>query len=314
MERESRNRYADAECARIASFQFGIISRRQALARGMTPQMLRHRIGTRRWEKLLPSVYRIAGASSSPQQSLMAACEWGGPGTVAFSRSAAAAWELHGGRWYPPEIASLRYLRPQDTGIILHRKRSLNVGDVTMLGPLPVTTVGRTLIDLSASVDERTLEIALDQALRSGRVSLQSLTRRLEELAAKRLPGVKLLCELVEGRDPAGGGTDSELETLVHRWLRKYGFPTPVFQHWVHLPDYGWARLDFAYPELKIGVEADSFKWHSSRSAFERDRARNSEFSSLDWIIIQTTSREIEKQPDRPANRLRRALNRRLQH
>lgn len=105
---------------------------------------------------------------------------------------------------------------------------------------------------------------------------------------------------------------DTELETLVDAWRRRYGFPQSVFQYWVTLPDYGPARLDFAYPELKVGVEADSYAWHLGRKAFERDRARISELASLGWIIIQTTLREIERHPDRVANRLRRALSRSL--
>jgi very-short-patch-repair endonuclease len=98
----------------------------------------------------------------------------------------------------------------------------------------------------------------------------------------------------------------------VRRWLRKFGFPEPVFQYEVTLPDYGLARLDFTYPDLRVGVEADSFRWHSGRSAFERDRARISEFASLGWIVIQTTDREITRHPERVANRLRRARNQRL--
>lgn len=87
----------------------------------------------------------------------------------------------------------------------------------------------------------------------------------------------------------------ASFERLMRRGLRKHGFPEPVFQHWVTPPDYGPARLDCAYPDLKIGIEADSYKWHSSRVAFERDRARNREFASLGWIIIQTTKREIQR-------------------
>lgn len=125
-----------------------------------------------------------------------------------------------------------------------------------------------------------------------------------------KLPGLALLTEFLDDRDPDRAMTDTELETLVNAWRRRYGFRKPVFQHWVNLPDYGPARLDFAYPDILVGIEADSFEWHSGRAAFERDRARISEFASLGWIIIQTTFREIERYPDRVAKRLRRALAR----
>jgi hypothetical protein len=177
---------------------------------------------------------------------------------------------------------------------------------------MPLTGRCRTVIDLCGQLDARTAEIAFDQALRRG-VSPAALRRRSEELKGMRLPGLSLLNEILDDRDPDRAMTDSELETLVNEWRRRYGFPKPVFQHWVTLPDYGPARLDFAcYPEVLVGIEADSFEWHSGRAAFERDRARISEFASLGWIIIQTTLREIERYPDRVANRLRRALARTL--
>jgi hypothetical protein len=161
---------------------------------------------------------------------------------------------------------------------------------------------------MSAFVNERTLDIALDQVLRARPGAWRVLNERMDQLRSARLRGTKTLRALLKDRDPTMAITESELESLMRRWLTKHGFPKPVFQHWVDLPQYGPARLDAAYPNKLIGIEADSYAWHSSREEFERDRARISEFASLGWIIIQTTSREIERYPDMPASRLGRAL------
>jgi very-short-patch-repair endonuclease len=299
---------ADAECARIAALQWGVLGRAQARSAGLTPKQIHYRLANGRWEAFLPSVYLISGTPFVVRQRLMAAVLWGGPEAVVFRRSAAALWELEGGRDDPPEIASPRQLRDASSRVRAHRSATIGPADVTMLGPLPVTTPGRTLIDLGGVLGEPALEVSLDQALRSHRVSVRSLRDRIEELAPQRLPGLSRLRRLVDERDPARAPTDSELETLVHRWLRTNGFPAPVFQHWVTLPAHGPARLDFAYPDKLVGVEADSYAWHSGRSAFERDRARIGELASLGWIVIQTTHREIRTRPDLPAQRLRRAL------
>ena len=228
---------------------------------------------------------------------------------MASGRCAAAMWDLAGGRWDPPEISSSRQLLRPGSRIIARRCSSLEARDVTRLGAMPVTGLCRTVIDLCGQTDAQTAELALDQALRRG-VAPAAIRRRVEELRSQRLPGLALLREFLDDRDPTRAITDTELETLVNAWRRRYGFPPPVFQYWVTLPDYGPARLDFAYPEVKVGMEADSYAWHSGRDAFERDRARISEFASLGWIIIQATLREIERYPDRVANRLRRALAR----
>ena len=301
----------DARCASIMQSQFGVIHESQALAAGMTRRMIRYRVNNGRWDVLHPLVYGIAGAPTSQEQRVMAAVLYGGAGAVAYGRCAAAMWDLAGGKWDPPEISSSRQLLRPASRIIAHRCSSLEARDVTKLGPVPVTGLCRAIIDLCGQTNERTSEIALDQALRRG-VSPAAIRRRLEDLKAQRLPGVGMLRNFLDERDPSRALTDTELETQVDAWRRDYGFPRPVFQHWVELPDYGPARLDFAYPDVKVGVEADSYAWHSGRDAFERDRTRISEFASLGWIIIQTTLREIRRHPDRVANRLRRALARSL--
>jgi very-short-patch-repair endonuclease len=199
-------------------------------------------------------------------------------------------------------------MAPRPGRLIIHRRGTYARSDLTSLGALPLTNATRTLIDLAGLLDDKTLEIAVDQALRSGRASLSRLNNRVASLRKSRLSGLPRLHAIVRDRDPLAAIKPTELETIVRRWLRAFSFPDPVFQFYVNLPDYGSSYLDFAYPDVLVGIEADSYAFHSGREAFERDRRRLSEFASLGWIIIQTTSREIECQPERPANRLRRAL------
>jgi very-short-patch-repair endonuclease len=240
----------------------------------------------------------------------MGACLWADG--IVYGQCAAAAWEVEGGRWRPPEVAAPRHMKRRSCEVIARRITSLGPRDVTKIGALPVTSPVRTIIDLAASVHETKVEIAFEQLLRRGLLTPRGLLQRLDELGPARLPGTGVIRDIAESRLGVGTMTESELETLVRRWLRKYGFPDPVFQHWVTLPDYGPARLDCAYPELKIGIEADSYTWHSGRRSFERDRARNSELASFGWIIIQTTQAEIQRRPERAANRLKRARVQRL--
>lgn len=312
MSGQPTRRRAEIRCGEIARRQYGVISRAQALAAGMTRDMIDYRVSTGRWELLFRGVYRIRGVPPSLPQQTLAACLFAGPGSFAVATTAAAAWGLEGGRWNPPEIAAERHPSHLDGRLTVHRCLSYLRSDVTSVGPLPLTTVTRTLVDLAKRLDDRTLELALDQALRSGRASVPGLADRLSNLAASRLAGLPRLRKLITERDPDAVIKPTELETLVRRWLRQFQFPDPIFQYHVQLPDYGSSRLDFAYPDLLVGVEADSYAFHTGREAFERDRVRLSEYASLGWIIIQTTSREIELQPDRPARRLRRALDQRL--
>jgi hypothetical protein len=305
------SRLADIRCAHIARRQYGVISRLQALQAGMTPAMIRHRIASGRWEVLYPSTYRIAGSPPSPQQNAMAVCLWGGPAALLAFRTAGAGWGLEGGRWTPPEIICPRRLAASPQLVVVRQSATLSPADITAVGPLPISTATRTLIDLAGRLPERTLEVALDQALRTGKTTVASLSRRLTELASSRLPGLPRLRALVSERDPEAAYKPTELETLTRRWIKQFGFPPPEFQHWVSLPDYGPARLDFAYPRLLVGVEADSYEFHTGREAFERDRIRGNDFAALGWIIIRTTYRELGQSPERPARALRAAIDER---
>jgi hypothetical protein len=306
-------RSSEARCARTAERQYGVIARGQALALGMSAAMIRNRLRLDRWEVLFPSVYRICGAPPSPLHDVMAACLWARDG-IAFGLTAAAAWELEGGSWTPPEIATRRRMTNPDGRVISRRISTFCRTDRTKIGVLPVTSPARAIIDLSCRVPEAVLEIALDQLLRRGLLTVERLLRRVQDLSSTRTPGLAVLRDLARSRSGSSAQTETELETLMRWWLREYGFPEPAWQYWVTLPDYGPARLDCAYPELRIGIEADSYKWHSSRRAFERDRSRNSELASLGWLIIQTTKGEIEADPLRLATRLRRARSKRLEN
>jgi very-short-patch-repair endonuclease len=277
----------------------------------MTPTMIADRLAAGKWELVLPSVYRIVGAPETREQRAKAACLYGGSGAVLIGPSAAAVWDLPSGRWTPPHIASPRQLKRRD-GVLVARRLSLSPSEMAQVGPFPVTTMGRTLIDLVRCVNEETLERAIARVARRDQKEFSRLCDRIAELGRSRMAGIDRLRRLVQETLPTAGLIESDLEVLVARFIRRFRFPRPTLQHWVTLPLYGPARLDFAYPRLKVGVEAQSLEWHGFRSAMDRDAARLSEFASLGWIIIQTTWHQMRDEPEPVAQRLRRALDLRL--
>ena len=84
---------ADELCSAIAEKQYGLIERQQALQAGVSPAGVSRRLASRRWLRVLPGVYRFAGAPTSWEQSLKAATLWGGDRCVVSHETAAA---LHG--------------------------------------------------------------------------------------------------------------------------------------------------------------------------------------------------------------------------
>jgi hypothetical protein len=80
----------------LANRQFGLVSRSQALAAGLSQRAIGRRLQSSQWERLYPSVYRLPGAPRSWEQKLMGALLWAGPEAALSHRSAAALWKLDG--------------------------------------------------------------------------------------------------------------------------------------------------------------------------------------------------------------------------
>ena len=74
----------------MAAERFGVFRRDDAFAAGLSRQGIQTRLGSGLWVPEHPGIYRVAGAPSSFEQAVMAACLAGGDATVA-SHSAAAA-------------------------------------------------------------------------------------------------------------------------------------------------------------------------------------------------------------------------------
>jgi hypothetical protein len=165
----------DRLCAATANAQFGVISRQQAHAAGLSDKGILHRVATGRWQRVLPHVYRIVGAPESWHQKLMAAVLWAGEGSAISHRSAAAMWGLDGARRERIEVSAIHKLTRPGSWPIPHRPARLPLDEVTTISGIAVTTVARTLLDLGAVVLLPAVERALDGALRDGLVHVKEL-------------------------------------------------------------------------------------------------------------------------------------------
>ncbi len=90
----------------------------------------------------------------------------------------------------------------------------------------------------------------------------------------------------------------SEFERRLFSLLRAAGVPLPVPQFEVVLPAGRRAFLDFAWPEVRLAVEADSYRHHASRVDWARDHTRNNLLVALGWRILPVTWEEMVDRPD----------------
>jgi hypothetical protein len=200
--------------------------------------------------------------------------------------------------------------RAQSQGVIIHwLTEPIPYEDITTIDGIPVTKPARTLLDLATVEPEDVVELCLDDALRRRLVSLAFLERWLQDPRRARHRGARLLRRLVDARATAGV-TESALETRVLTILRNAGLPIPMLQYVVTEGDRFVARVDFAYPEARVAIEADGFRYHDGRDTFDAERSRGNELQAMGWSVLRVTAKHLEMDPEGVAEWVRRALER----
>ena len=288
---------ADRTIADIAAPQHGVVSRRQLVQAGVAVHVLDHRV---RRGLLVPQhtgVYRLAGSPVTWHQRIAASVLAAGPGAVASHR---AAGFLHGLDAIEPklEVTVDRGRAPRPAGVTVHRLATLAKSDIEVRDGIRRTRPPATILGLASVVPVAVLERALDDALVRGLVSGGQLQRRLDLSGRQGRSGAGALASLLAERSAAPRWTQSEFERRLRRLVTSAGLPPPVPQFEVALPDGRRAFLDFAWPDLRLGIEADSYRHHASRGDWARDHVRNNGLISLGWRILAVTWDDMVQRPD----------------
>ena len=303
----------DHQIASLAALRHGVFSMSDLIERNVSADQRRRRLETGRWIEVYDGVYRIAGVPPSWMSDLVAACRAGGTRAIASHRSAAALWELPGARRDILEITCPRWRRAQEQGLIVHEATVLSADDIDERDDIPVSSIERTLFNLAGVVWPTTLDLAIDNALRRELSDLVALYATLARLARRGRRGTQRFRDALTERDPEAALSASERERLLFDMLRRHGFPLPVPQYEI-LDETGnfVARPDFAYPDLKIAIEYESFQEHTGKVALVRDSARRNAVVALGWAPIAATAVDLKHGGNQLADALRRARNRRI--
>ena len=183
------------------------------------------------------------------------------------------------------------------SGIKVHRAL-IHPRDATRRHGIPCTSVARTIIDCAFRAGAEGTEdliMAADAA--------QLLDRfRLEELADERRgrPGVGHVLALITD-DPVE--LRSRNEVRMRSICREYGIPQPLCNHRIDVSDSTFIA-DFCWPDLRLIVEADSWRWHGGRLASESDANRDQLLSIAGWRVIHFTRDQIRHQRTTVGERL----------
>jgi|tagenome__1003787_1003787.scaffolds.fasta_scaffold20942223_1 hypothetical protein len=248
--------------ATIASRQHGVVARTQLLGAGVTSDEIRHRLECGALLREHRGVYRVGHRAPSLEARYLAAVLACGEDAVLSGRAAAYLFGLLKGGAPPPEVTAPRKKRLDGVNA---RRSHIPARERTTCRSIPITTVPRTLTDLAAGLS---LD-ALARACHEAGVRYDTTPRHLAAALARRpanTMGAARLNRIIHG------DAHVLLSALEERFLAL------LEQHHLPLPETnrpaGSHRVDCRWPEQRLTVELDSYRFHSSRYAWERDRRR----------------------------------------
>jgi hypothetical protein len=282
----------ESELVRRAARQLGLFTVGDMAELGVSRRRLDRRLSSGAWIRLSRGVFKAGPAAPALNERELGAMLAAGKRAVLSHLTAAARLGLGGptpGEVHVTIPASRRIAHPQ--GVKLWRSRDLTDADVTTRGPFRLTGVARTVLDLAGLLNDRWLRVVVDNAVRWRRSNLAWIWRTMEREGMGRKGVTRLRALLVQYQD-ADEIPDSALESLAMD-LGLVAGRKPRLHFCVCTVDRFIAEVDFAWPEVCLALELDSWRHHGSREAFERDRARDRALATLGWTVIRHTWRTV---------------------
>ena len=278
-----------------ASRRHWLVTTSELLAAGWSKNAIRHLVAARRLIPVHRGVY-VFGRRELSREGRWLAAVLACPAGAALSHvSAAVLWALlEHDSLRPHVIVPMSASGRGPAGISVHRSSDITEGEVVRHRAIPVTTVLRTLVDLSRSrLPSLPLNAAVRQAGRLHRVDLQQLA------------GLPRLGKIVRLYDPLIGVTESDMEALFLSLCAKHRLPPPQPQAW-----FGTYRADFTWHECRLVVELDSRRWHDNDVNFLTDRRKERAIRAAGYELLRFTWAEIVHEPARVAAEIRAAMAR----
>jgi very-short-patch-repair endonuclease len=285
----------DRAIAALAARQHGVVATRQLAALGLSRNAVAARAAAGRLHRIHRGVYAVGHPVLPRYGRWMAAVLAAGPGAALSHASAAALWEMRASNATSTDVsvprASGRAKRP---GLRLHRATALRSDEITRQHRIPVTTPARTLLDVAASLPRRALHRALDEAEILELFDLRALNETIDAHQGER--GAGALAAALEEHVAGTTLTKSELEERMLAICDRHGLERPQVNE-----DVAGLEVDFLFAARRLVVEADSWRFHRTRRAFERDRERDAILARAGYRTLRFTHHQMTRRPSEVA-------------
>ncbi|HET6830869.1 MAG TPA: type IV toxin-antitoxin system AbiEi family antitoxin domain-containing protein [Solirubrobacterales bacterium] len=297
---KSAHRARDDRLGALAHRQRSLVTLAQLTGLGFSPSGVRGRVARGKLHRVRSGIFAVHPPPYDKTQHRLAAVLACGPGAALCGLTAADQLGIA-----VPDRDTIHVRSPRRTGrgrrgITVHRG-SVDPRDLRIVDSVPCVSADVVLLDIAADLDEAELEVVLVAAQSKGLLK----RGRLAELIAERagLPGIHRLAAIT-ALEPAVARSELELHMLPI--ARMAGLARPRVNHAIQVP--GRSRpltVDFAWPELRMVVEADSQRFHGDWQRAAADRERDQLLALAGWRCHRFTRDRLIHERQDSAQRLR---------
>ena len=291
----------DGQILELALTQFGAFSRAQARERDVDDRQITYKLVEGLWLRRAPEVYALPEFVRTFEQRAMVAHLHAGAGSFLSAECAAMLRKLDGIGSAPIEVTIDRKRTrriPAAKVAKIHYTSDIDPADHSMVGPLPVASVGRIIADLARSRSVNTLERIFECGHRMGDIDVDGLLATVNRFARRGRPGSTNLRELATRVVADGKRNGSDAETLFFQILRDAKLPLPSRQVMMLRDNGSHAYTDYAYEGINAVLEVLGYAWHSSRSSLDRDAERNNDINLSAKTLLEFTWTHLKSDRD----------------
>jgi very-short-patch-repair endonuclease len=290
-----------AALAELARRQHGVVAARQLIVLGFPKATISDGVRQGRLHPIHRGVYAVGHEALTWEGRLLAAVLANEP---AVASHVTAAW-IHGLlRTRPGTFHLTAPSRRHRKKLVVVHFAKLDPDDVVAVGGIPVTSPGRTVLDLAPGETARGLGRLLERA-----EEREVLDRRGFEAALARAgghPGRGKFAAALSAQFPRDAVLRSNLEKRFRDLVIAAGLPRP--QTNVAVEGY---ELDAYWEAEGFAVELDVYATHGSARSFEADRERADDLLLAGIELIRVTDVRLAREPGETIARVAAHLARR---
>ena len=254
------------------------------------------------WRKIAVGLYVPADTKPHPIHRIRAALACHPDGAVASHFSAA---RMLGAPVPPHPDEHVTVLAAKDRrrrlGLRCHVLQ-IKESDVVVAAGVRLSGPNRMFVELARFLGLVDLVVLGDWLVKEGHTTVKSLRLYCRGSLEQHSLRARRAADLVRAR------SESPQESRLRVLLALAGLPAPAVNLEVFDEDGEFmARLDLAYPDLKLAVEYDG-EHHADPAQWEADVARRMRLENAGWRIIVVTKRQLFRHPARIVEVVARAL------